>query len=391
MSRAGSHERTLHTLVGALRPHWRRDASLPSRIDSALRADRRLGSRDRRLYRELIYTALRYLPWVDPLLEARPAEATRRIAWLAADTTELRPFREEFARGLPPCPAGAAEKAGILGESADALSPAWLRQECPEALEPPLREVLLSRAPLWIRLQGGDQGPVLLELDLLGLPWRRSPALSRAIMLPADAKVDRTDSYRGGLFEVQDAGSQLVLESAGVAPGGHWLDACAGAGGKTLQVASLLGPDGRVSARDVRREPLEELRARAARAGLSRRIAVGEPADPPAGYDGVLVDAPCSGSGTWRRSPHLRWATAASDIPAAASLQLRLLLENAPRVRPGGLLVYATCSLCRTENERVVDAFLGARPGVSPVIAGRRLLPQDHDGDGFFVATFRRL
>jgi 16S rRNA (cytosine967-C5)-methyltransferase len=198
------------------------------------------------------------------------------------------------------------------------------------------------------------------------------------------------DSYRQGRFEVQDAGSQLVLESAGVAPGGRWLDACAGAGGKSLQLAALLGPQGRVTARDARPEPLEELRARAARAGLGGRITTGEAPDPPGGFDGVLVDAPCSGSGTWRRAPHLRWVTTPAGVESAARLQLRLLLENAPRVRRGGVLVYATCSLCRSENERVAAAFLGQATGLVAAAQPSRLMPWEHDGDGFFAAVFRR-
>jgi len=231
---------------------------------------------------------------------------------------------------------------------------------------------------------------VFRELDRLGWAWRRSPLLDGAVALPQDADVARTDAYRLGLVEIQDVGSQLVLESAGVEPGGHWLDSCAGAGGKTLQLAELLGPGGSVTARDARRAPLLELSARAARAGLDSRVAVGSRSDPAGGYDGVLVDAPCSGSGTWRRSPHLKWVTTPAGVRAAAALQLGLLRANAARVRPGGLLVYATCSLCRSENESVAEAFLGDGGGFETALAGRRLTPQSHDGDGFFVASFRR-
>jgi 16S rRNA (cytosine967-C5)-methyltransferase len=338
----------------------------------------------------MIYTALRYLPWVDSLLESDPAEAVRRIAWLAADTPSAGPFRAEVSGGLPPCPPGVGAKARILGADPDALIPDWFRAECPEAFAAPLRDALASRAPLWLRLQAPDPGPALLEFDRLGWSWRRSPLLGGAVELPPDTDVARTEAYLSGAVEIQDIGSQLVLESIGVAPGGRWLDACAGAGGKTLQLASMLGPEGRVCARDARSEPLEALSQRAARAGLSGRIEIGARADPPGGYDGVLVDAPCSGSGTWRRSPHLKWVTTPKGVRDAAARQLGLLRQHALRVRPGGLLAYATCSLCRTENESVVEAFLRETQGMEPVLEGRRLMPQVHDGDGFFVATFRR-
>lgn len=390
MSRAGSQQRTLVEMLGRLRPHWRNDAALPARIDAMLNSDRRLGSRDRRLYRELVYTALRYLPWIEPLLERDPPDAVRRIAWLAADSPAVGPFRLSLAGDMPDCPADSAGKACILGTDVALLSPDWLAKECPDALEPPLRDALLSRAPLWLRLQTGDPGAVLAEFDERGWAWRRSARLAGAIELPIGADISKTRAYETGQVEIQDIGSQLILESAGVTPGGRWLDACAGSGGKTLQLAGLLGISGVVTARDMRRAALEELRVRAGRAGLGSRLRIGQEADPREGYDAVLVDAPCSGSGTWRRAPHLRWVTSAGSIRDAAALQLRLLIENAPRVRPGGTLVYATCSLCRTENEAVVEAFLGNAGGFAPVLAGKRLLPQAHDGDGFFVASFQR-
>jgi 16S rRNA (cytosine967-C5)-methyltransferase len=390
VSRAGSQQRTFLEILGRLRPHLRSDPGLPARIDAVLGGDRRLGSRDRRLYRELVYTVVRYLPWIEPLLERAPSEAARRTAWLAADSPELGPFRAEVAGDLPECPAGADAKARILGADADALSPAWLRCECPGAFLSPLRETLLSRAPLWLRLQGGETASVFAEFEGLGWKWRPSARLAGAIELAPGTDVSRTKAYLSGKVEVQDIGSQLILASVGVAAGGHWLDACAGSGGKTLQLAGLLGPAGRVSARDVRGAALRELSLRASRAGLSARVLVGPAGDPVGGYDAVLVDAPCSGTGTWRRSPHLRWVTSAGDVRRASALQLRLLAENARRVRRGGLLVYATCSLCRSENEEVASRFLQTDGGFEAELPATTLLPQAHDGDGFFVASFRR-
>lgn len=390
MSRSGSQQRTLVELLGRLRPHWRKDPGLPGRIDALLGRDRRLGSRDRRLYRELIYAALRYLPWIEPLLETNAAEAVRRIAWLAADTAPVRLFRAELSGDLPPCPSGAEAKGLVLGTNPGALTPGWFVEECPGASAPPLRDALLSRAPLWLRLQTSDPAAAFAEFDRLGWAWRRGALSAAAVELPPDTDVAKSQAYLTGRVEIQDIGSQLVLETVGPSPGGHWLDACAGAGGKTLQLASLLGPAGRVIARDPRPAALDALRARAVRAGLEGRIGIGTPADPAGGFDGVLVDAPCSGSGTWRRSPHLRWVTTPESVRHAAVRQLGLLRENAGLVRPGGLLVYATCSLCRTENESVAEAFLRETPEVEPALAGTRLMPQVHDGDGFFVTAFRR-
>jgi 16S rRNA (cytosine967-C5)-methyltransferase len=389
VSRTGSQQRTLVDLLGRLRRHWRTDPALPARIETLLSRDRRLGSRDRRLYRELVYAALRYLPWVEPLLERDPAEAVRRVAWLAPESPAVFPFRSEVTAGLALCPPGVDERARLLGEEANVLTPSWFLRECPEASGPPLREILLTRAPLWLRLQADDAGPVREEFGRRGWPWRPNPTLPTALELEPDSDVARSEAYLSGKVEIQDIGSQLVLATVEPAPFGRWLDACAGAGGKTLQLAALLGPEGRVDARDIRRQPLEQLSQRAARAGLSSRIEIAWSSEPAGGYDGVLVDAPCSGTGTWRRFPHLRWVTTGRGAREAASRQLGLLLENAARVRAGGLLVYSTCSLCRSENESVAEAFLDRRREFTAA-GSRRLLPQVHNGDGFFVAQFRR-
>jgi 16S rRNA (cytosine967-C5)-methyltransferase len=364
--------------------------ALPSRIDKILSGDRRLGSRDRRLYRELLYTTLRYLPWVEPMLEPDPAGAVRRIAWLAAETPSVRAFRDEITAGMPACPAPVLERAQLLGCDDAALTPGWLRAECEAAGTAPLRDILLTRAPLWLRLQTDRPQTVLGEFGELGLTWKSSEQVSGALELPAGTDILRTDAYSTGMVEIQDIGSQLVLHTVGVGEGGHWLDACAGAGGKTLQLAAMLGARGHVTARDIRRFALEELSQRAFRSGVGSRISIGQESDPAGGFDGVLVDAPCSGSGTLRRSPHLRWTTTPAGIQSVCELQLRLLNENAARVRIGGLLVYATCSLCGSENEAVTGAFRAAHLGFEPAVPDTRLLPPSHDGDAFFVASFRR-
>ena len=182
--------------------------------------------------------------------------------------------------------------------------------------------------------------------------------------------------------------------------GGRWLDACAGAGGKTLQLARLLGPAGRVDAFDVRAAALAELRHRARRGGFTTVHCL--PQLPRTGdYDGVLVDAPCSGSGTWRRAPHLKWCTADDDIAAQTRRQQELLARFSQQLRPGGMLIYATCSLSRQENQEVARAFLAAHPAFGPVAPARAFdgvasepgltfLPARHNTDGFYVATFRR-
>jgi 16S rRNA (cytosine967-C5)-methyltransferase len=384
MNIVGSQRHTFLQLLAQLRPHWRRDPNLPERIHALLRRHRGIGARDRRLYRELLYTAVRYLPWIEGRAEE---ELVALVAALAADTPVTRAFR-----------AAVADARLVAGLPREALLPAWFRDECPEAFAPPQLDALLTRAPLWLRLQTAEPARVFAEFAALGWACQPSDLLPAAVKVLAEVDVTKTDSFAQGRVEVQDLGSQLLLESVGPEPGGRWLDACAGAGGKTLQLARLLGPDGQIEAHDIRPAALEELVQRAQRAGVGNIRVTPEVAGL---YDGVLVDAPCSGSGTWRRAPHLKWVTTRESMARAATVQLDLLAQFAAHVRPGGRLVYATCSLCRRENAEVLAAFLAARPdfapapfartfGFTPTGGGLTIWPATHDTDGFFVASLRR-
>ena len=405
MSVVGNQQRVLGEFLVRLRPHWRRDPALPARIEDLLRRDRRCGARDRRLYRELIYTALRHLPWIEPLLAPAPDQAVRAIAWLAAEIPATADFRAAATAGWPPrAPGGVAEKsailAGLIGDSArESLLPAWFAAECPGAFVPPNYDALNARAPLWLRLQAEDPAAVFGEFAARGWTWRASELLPDAIEMTGEADVTRTEAYQKGWFEIQDLGSQLVLAASGIERGGHWLDACAGAGGKALQLAGLLGAAGRVDAHDVRPAALDELGRRAGRAGFSGRIARPRRLEGP--VDGVLVDAPCSGTGTWRRSPHFKWVTTPAWVKSCARRQTALLAEFAAFVRPGGRLIYATCSLCRSENEEVIREFLIGHPAFAPAPfprplggepreAGLIFWPATHNSDGFYVASLRR-
>jgi 16S rRNA (cytosine967-C5)-methyltransferase len=426
MSLAGSQQKVFLRLVAALRPHWRRDPSLPARIQAQFAANRSFGSRDRKLHRELIYTTLRFLPWIEPLLDTDPDRATQVVAWLAAELPATRLFRTAICAGWPPCPPTVAARAAHLDADATALLPAWFARHCPEAGKAPELDALHTRAALWLRLQAADPAAVTGEFDALNWTWRRAEVLSTAIELRGEVDVTKTRAWQEGLIEVQDLGSQLILEAAGIAPGERWLDACAGAGGKTLQLAQLLGSAGRVDAHDIRADALRELEYRARRAGIPVASPSPSPsasgpgtAPGPAGvrpaaaisilgqvgtepeYDGVLVDAPCSGSGTWRRSPHLKWTTGAGQVMQAAARQLSLLQRFSALVRPGGRLIYATCSLSRFENDDVIAGFLREQPGFAPAPLARHfgftpgnggltLLPARHDTDGFFVASLVR-
>lgn len=399
MSFASSQKQNYLRLVDSIRPHWRDDFRLPDRIQRLLSRDKRFGSRDRRLYRELLYTTLRFLPWVEPLLESDPDRAAATVAWLAADLKSTRNYRDELTADWPKLPSSLNEIAEYLHRKPDDLLPRWLQKECPHAYNPEELATLHQRSSLWLRLQTNEPQSVTNELDQRGWPWKRSTILPDAIEVLAEADVTQLDSFRAGAFEIQDLGSQLILGTSPISIGTHWLDACAGAGGKTLQLARILGSEGSVTAHDIRPKALKELSHRATRAHISNISITSTPEE--IQYDGILIDAPCSGSGTWRRSPHLKAITTPETISRYTTLQSELLERYSQLLRPQGQLIYATCSLNRSEDETVVADFLSRHPEFSicsPKIDfgyqsgdhGLSILPARHNTDGFFVANFTR-
>lgn len=393
-----NQQQTFLRLWQGLLPHVCADRALPTRIQTALRR-REFGSHDRRLYRELLYTAVRHLPWIEELAARTEEEMLRGLAWLAAETPATHDFRAPLIAGQPDCPADAAGRAQYLGVSR-LVMPEWFREHCPAAFVAPNLDVLLTRAPVWIRLQTDATDAVEAEFNERHWPILACNPLPTAIRILAEGDLTSTRAFNEGRFEIQDLGSQIILASTGVEAKGRWLDACAGAGGKTLHLAALVGPTGRVDAHDVRPDALEELQVRARRGGFEHiRILQRRPDN--SLYDGVLVDAPCSGSGTWRRSPHLKWCTKPADIAAQALRQGQLLAQCSRQVRPGGILLYATCSLSRFENSAVVRAFLGEHPefevkapamdfGCSHDGTGLSIMPANHDTDGYFVSKLVR-
>src|SRR4051812_4385303 len=183
MSLAGSQQKVFLRLLTVLRPNWHSDVNLPAGISEVFAANRSFGSRDRRLYRELIYTTLRYLPWIEALLDNDPGRAAKTVAWLAADLPATHSFRAALCGDWPECPPTLAAKAAHLGTNADELVPAWLARHCPEAAVSPDLDVLQTRAPLWLRLQPSPADAVLAEFTAKGWTWRRSEILPFAVQV----------------------------------------------------------------------------------------------------------------------------------------------------------------------------------------------------------------
>jgi len=277
--------------------------------------------------------------------------------------------------------------------------PDWVKTEMASVPAEWLRQ--LQRDPaLWIRTKAGKEDAV--TKSLAGCVAASLPADSpnlHAYRYPGITDLYRTAAFQGGEFEIQDLASQLVGHACAPQSGETWWDACAGEGGKTMHLSDLMQNKGLLWASDRSARRLAKLKERAARAqAFNIRIAPWEgSAQLPTKtkFDGVLVDAPCSGIGTWQRNPHARWTTTPKDISELAVVQQSLLNQIAPSLKPGGRLVYAVCTLSRAETTAVADAFTVAHPEFTPdLVLGQppqlTLWPQDLNANGMFIAAWKR-
>ena len=291
-------------------------------------------------------------------------------------------------QGHAPAPVGPEEGARPM-TPAEAL-------DCPDWLEAPLRaslgadfdavmRAMQARAPVFLRvnLMRGGVAAAQAALAAEGIGTRPHPLAPGALeVLEGARRVGASAPYLDGRVELQDAASQAVVAALPLADGMRVLDFCAGGGGKTLAMAALARLD--LTAQDAEPRRMADLPARAARAGVRVRLA-GAAAE--GVYDLVLADAPCSGSGAWRRQPEARWRLDAARLADLTGMQDAVLASAAARVAPGGWLAYATCSLLDVENGDRAAAFLAAHPRFTPVHS-LRLTPLD-GGDGFFLALMR--
>lgn len=352
------------------------------------------GSKDRRAVRDYIYAAIR-------LCAETPASGRAVTLALAEQQPELAALFD----GSPhaPAPIQADEERASPG-----AVPHWLMPHLAEPVQDSAEQAaLLERAPLDLRvntLKASTEQVHTLFPDaapITGLP--------NALRLNESSNVEQSHAYIDGLIEIQDAGSQMIALACAAAPGMTVIDLCAGAGGKTLALAADMAGQGRLIAADVNRDRLSRLPDRAARAGAgfieTLLLDAGKEASALAPHaqsaDVVLVDAPCSGTGTWRRNPEARWRLTEDRLNRLVNEQSRILDLAMPLVRPGGRLVYAVCALTQAEGAGQIAAFLtrhaGWRAADTAIAAGRkygegRLLTPAHDGtDGFFIAALVRI
>lgn len=333
---------------------------------------------------KLVFHHYRWLGWTrgERRLESK-LHLARELARAFADCPDRFPTEELRVKAIPAWVADHLE-----------VNDDWLR-------------TLQTEPVLWLRAKRGTGTAVARSLGAA-----QAHPLPDAIRYDGEADLFRSEGFRGGEFEIQDLTSQLVGWLCHPQPGETWWDAWAGEGGKTLHLSELMANRGLIWASDRAAWRLQVLKRRAARARVfNYRCALwdGKPKLPTnTKFDGVLLDAPCSGLGTWQRNPHARWTTTPADVVALAGEQARLLANVAAAVKPGGRLIYSVCTLTHAETTAVVDGFDSTQPHFVPEAfplnqilskMGRAisdaarvtLVPATFDSNGMYVAAWRCL
>jgi len=392
------HPNLTSQILGALGDVFARSQHAEQVVDARLKANRKWGARDRRLFAESVYENVRWwrlnwhlagLPDAECLLPEAITEERVQTLW---DAYWARRAAREA--GQPVAPIGEVSPA-IL-----ASVPDWLFELGTKEFGadwPGLLAALNQPADVFLRANSlhTTAGALKADLALQGIEAEEVPGLPDALRLKERRKLGNSTAFCNGLFEIQDAASQHVAPLLQVEPGQVVIDACCGAGGKTLHLAALMRNKGRLLALDVRDKPLHALAERAKRASLSiielgvldRELVHTDLFD---SADRVLLDVPCTGLGTMRRNAEVKWRLTAKEVARLARVQAGILQNYSKFVKPGGKLVYATCSLLPDENERQVQAFLAANGAAWTLEQEIHLRPDREGFDGFYAARLMR-
>ncbi|MGN7437442.1 MAG: RsmB/NOP family class I SAM-dependent RNA methyltransferase [Alcanivorax sp.] len=399
-------------------------------VGDYMRTRRYIGSKDRRNVAERVYDITRAHARLSWWLEKTNTEDTSRnrvIAWTVLGEGADEKRVNDLFDGSQYAPDSLNEDehafaAKLYGQPLERKDmPDAVRAECPPEYEDTLKKLfgekfqeemqaMMKPATLDLRVNSfqAEKENVIKSLDKDGIPVTEGALCPWALRCDDKAFLSHTKAFKKGWIEIQDEGSQLIAWLCGAKPGMQVLDYCAGAGGKTLALAAAMERKGRIVAMDTDEKRLENGRKRYKKAGLADIIEVRALSDErhkkwlkrqKEKFDIVLTDVPCSGSGTWRRNPDTRWQKFGPSLEELTEIQAEIIDRAAKCVKPGGKLVYATCSLFEEENEAQVETFLKNHPEfrIEPIEPTRnlgspfmRLSPLRHETDGFFTAILKK-
>ncbi|WP_246035861.1 RsmB/NOP family class I SAM-dependent RNA methyltransferase [Aliishimia ponticola] len=364
-------------------------------MTSWARRSRFAGSKDRAAVRDHVYHSIRNLSSFQSIAGQTSCGASGRSLMIGACVAQEIPLDTVFTgERHAPHPLTDEERAAITAPpSDDPDMPAWIFESLSNAMghDVALQQAraLSHRGPITLRtnLQKTTRPALMDRLTRAGVDLRENPLAEAALTLVQDrGGLTNLPEFQEGLFEMQDASSQAVVEALDLSRSDHILDFCAGGGGKTLALAARSGKV--VTAHDIDAGRMKDLPQRAERAGAQVRIMRDRAHLKPAGFDIILIDAPCSGSGSWRRAPDAKWRLTRERLAELQAIQRDVLMQTVPLASAQGRICYATCSILAEENEVQKDWFLANFDGWA--------VHQEHhwtvtpDGDGFYLVQFMR-
>ena len=381
------------TLVLILQDKKRASRAVAQRINK----EAKWGSRDRKLFYDIIFTLLRGKRKYNALAGIEEDRIAPRI-WIKIWCEENQ---YAWPKQIEVTSSQSLNDSNINDDPAVQWSyPDWLFEKGKSSFKNqwmPLVEALDQPGSVSIRVNRILASPKKVLSDLkekFGINGMLSPDYPDAILLDRGRKVDKNPLYKKGYFEIQDANSQLIAPFCQAKPDMHVIDLCAGAGGKSLHLSALMRNKGIIKAFDVEPDKLKELKRRAKRArtkniDVHNLLSDSDLAPFHDWADIVLIDAPCSGLGTLRRNPEIKWNLTQEALDRLGQIQMELLQKAASLLRKGGKLIYATCSILPEENHLQVERFLQTNPNFT-LDAHKELLPNTSGFDGFYMARLKK-
>ena len=400
------HRNLVFTVIDSLHEIFNDDIYADKAVEKALKRDKRWGSRDRRFVAETIYEIVRWKRLYAEIAEVKAPFSRPNLWRLFSVWCVLRGIQLPEWKQIEPTP-----KRRIKGRFDELSKIRKLRESIPDWMD----DICLKELgkDIWDKELAAlnKQAEVILRTNTLNITREQLQKLlskedihteqivgyNSALKLTERANVFKTNAFKQGFFEVQDASSQLVAQYLEVEPGMKVVDTCAGAGGKTLHIASLMKNKGQIIAMDIYESKLKKLKIRAKRNKVfnvdTRVIDSTKPIKKLYGKaDRVLIDAPCSGLGVLRRNPDSKWKLQPQCIDQIKEVQRQILQQYSKMVKSGGKLVYATCSILPSENQHQVDKFLTSNEGKEfTLLKDQKILAHKSGFDGFYMALMQKI
>ncbi|MFD2567453.1 RsmB/NOP family class I SAM-dependent RNA methyltransferase [Pseudotenacibaculum haliotis] len=399
------HRNLVFTVIDSIHDIFNEDVYADKAVEKALKRDKRWGSRDRKFVAETIYDIVRWKRLYAEIAEVKEPYSRPNLWRLFSVWCVLKGIQLPDWKQIEPTPnrriKGRFDELSKTRKFRESI-PDWIDQICVEELGEDVwtqemaalnkqAEVILRTNTLNISKEN-----LRKELSKEDIDTEPIKGYESALKLVERANVFKTDAFKKGFFEVQDASSQLVAEYLEVTPGMKVVDTCAGAGGKTLHIASLMKNKGQIIAMDIYESKLKKLKIRARRNKVhnidTKVIDSTKPIKKLYNKaDRVLIDAPCSGIGVLRRNPDSKWKLQPEFLDEIRKVQQDILQQYSKMVKPGGKLVYATCSVLPSENQQQVDKFLTSEAGKEfTFVKDNKVLASKSGFDGFYMAQLER-